>query len=72
MPAAPAKGGLSHSGLLAIRFRDKSICERAIGEAKSRASISNCLELAVVPAQCHLRPSHQKVRAILRPIRLAG
>jgi hypothetical protein len=43
-----------------------------MGKVKSSTMAKSCLVLAVVPAQCHLKPSHQNVGAILKPRRVAG
>ncbi|MDZ4837921.1 MAG: hypothetical protein SGJ27_29400 [Candidatus Melainabacteria bacterium] len=42
------------------------------GMANNMTMAANCPAVAVVPAQCQRRPSHQKVGAIFHPIRLDG
>jgi len=69
---AEARAGLSHSGRSWKRFIWKAAWQARMGKVKSSTMAKSCLVLAVVPAQCHLKPSHQNVGAILKPRRVAG
>lgn len=69
---AERSGGLSHSGLSVQGLRYSVLFKATRGRTNENTIVANCAAVAVVPAQCQRRPSHQNVGAIFQPILLAG
>lgn len=70
---AVRRTGLHHSGKIPAPTFMYRATLRATNGIRNRAMIVLSWRLvAVVPAQCQRRPSHQKVGAILTPMLLAG